>query len=154
MKIFYYSGHLVKNEDIVLYLCPPNFITYRVNLADDNLNFIPLNPNVNYYPGGIPDEHILLISRKDSSEILLGTYGEKKRYNKTEDIYYYEDRTFVEVGDIVFIENVVGKISYISNRTENTSSDGGIFILFEGESDVRFFPYIINEIKLLSKQEG
>lgn len=153
MNIFYYSGHLVKNGDIVLYLCPPEFITYRANLEDNKLNFIPLDKNVVFYPGEIPDEHILLVSRKNSPEILLGTFGEKKRYNETEHIYYYEDGTVAEVGDIVFMGNAIGEISYISVRTENTSSDSGIFIQFEREYDVRFFPYVIDEIKLVSKQK-
>lgn len=153
MKIFYYSGHLVKDGDTVLYLCPPEFIIYRANITNGDLSFIPLNPDVNFYPGEIPDEHILLVSRKNSPEILLGTFGEKKRYNETEHIYYYEDGSVAEVGDIVFMGNAIGEISYISDRTKNTSSDSGIFIQFEREYDVRFFPYVIDEIKLVSKQK-
>ena len=49
--------------------------------------------------------------------------------------------------------NAIGEISYISDRTKNTSSDSGIFIQFEREYDVRFFPYVIDEIKLVSKQK-
>lgn len=157
IDIYYFSGHRVELGDIVFYHKKDIFYSmYSVcNINNNFVKFQKLRHSADELHIKIPDERCHLVSRKNSSEILLCRSISPENYDKNTNYFYYKDGTILEVGDFVSIDGTVkALVNNILPPNPQKNFSGGILLTVIGEKESRFFPYIINGINLLKRAKN
>ena len=156
MDIHYFSGYRVELGDIVFYHIKD--IYYSMYFVRSINNGFVKFQNLRDAEDGIhikvPDEKCYLVSRKNSSEILLCKSIRPQNYDKNANKFYYKDGAALKIGDLVSIDGKVNAVvNNILHPDPQKNFNGGILLTIIGQKESRFFPYIIDGINLLKRAE-
>ena len=165
MRRFYMSGFEVMVGDTVLY-CNLNHSSsfqhdlYKVISIDSFGNVIYAFANEvdsSTIPSN-PCEHEFLVSRRGSSEILLGKYEPKRNYDSATNTYYYCDGNQVKLGDRVLIKDTNNSLectiaAFVPINYKLWQGGGIIIDPIDNEIDYFFYPYITEDILFLRRRD-